>query len=61
MAISKFLSTIRLKWISSKEFDSNKYSSNTGKGCVLEFVLEYFKEFCELHNDYPLATDKTEM
>ena len=32
----------------------NKYTSNSSKGCV----LEYPKELRELHNDYPLAPDK---
>ena len=36
----------------------NKYASNSSKGCVLEVDLEYPEE---LHNDYPLATDKTEI
>ena len=30
------------------------------KGCVLEADLEYPKALRELHNNYPLATDKTE-
>ena len=59
--ISKFLSTSRFKWINPKEFDLNKYSSNSSKGCVLEVDLEYPKELCELHNDYPLAPDKIEI
>ena len=28
-AMSKFLSTTRFKWINPKDFDSNKYSSNS--------------------------------
>ena len=28
------------------------------KGCLLEVDLEYLKELCELHNGYPLATEK---
>ena len=39
----------------------NKYTSSSSKGCVLEIDLEYPKELCELHNDYPLAPDKLEM
>ena len=38
-----------------------KYTSNSSKGCVLEVDLEYPKELRELHNDYPLAQDKTEI
>ena len=30
------------------------------KGCVLEADLEYPKALRELHNNYPLATDKNE-
>ena len=60
-ATSKFLPTNGFKWIDPKDFDSNKYSSNSSKGCVLEVDLEYPKELCELHNDYPLAPDKIEI
>ena len=57
----KFLSTSGFKWINSKEFDLNKYTSNSSKGCVLEVDLEYPKELRELHNNYSLATDKVEI
>ena len=60
-AMSKFLSTSGFKWINSKEFDLNKYTSNSSKGCVLEVDLEYPKELRELHNNYSLATDKVEI
>ena len=59
--ISKFLPTSGFKWINSKEFDLNKYTSNSSKGCVLEVDLEYPKELRELHNNYSLATDKVEI
>ena len=59
--MSKFLSTSGFKWINSKEFDLNKYTSNSSKGCVLEVDLEYPKELRELHNNYSLATDKVEI
>ena len=39
----------------------NKYTSNSSKGCVLEFDLEYPKELWNLHNDYPLAPNKIEI
>ena len=58
--MSKFLLTIGFKWIDPKEFDLNKYTSNSSKGCVLEVDLEYPKELRELHNDYPLTPDKIE-
>ena len=56
--MSKFLPRTSFKWIDPKQFDLNKYTSNSSKGCVLEIDLEYPKELRELHNDYPLAPDK---
>ena len=47
-----------IQWIDPKEFDQNKYTSNSLKGCVLEVDLEYPKELCKSHNDYPLALGK---
>ena len=43
-AISKFLITNGFKWIDSKGFDLNKYTSNSSKGFFLEVDLEYSKE-----------------
>ena len=57
-AISRFLPIVRFKWTDPKNFDSNKYSSNSSKGCVSGVDLEYPKELCGLHNGYPLAPDK---
>ena len=31
------------------------------KRCILEVDLEYPKDLLELHNDYPLVPDKTEI
>ena len=59
-AMYKFLPKSRFKWIDPKEFDLNKYTSNSSKRCVLNVYLEYSKELGELHNDYPLAPDKIE-
>ena len=59
--MTKFLPTNGFKWIDPKEFDLNKYTNNNSKECVLEVDLEYPKELQELHNDYPLAPDKTEI
>ena len=60
-AISKFLPTSGFKWIDPKEFDLNKYTSNSSKGRILEVDLEYPKELRELHNDYPFSPDKIEI
>ena len=56
--MSEFLPTSGLKWIDPKEFNLDKYTSNSSKGCVLEVDLQYLKEFGELHNDYPSARFK---
>ena len=57
-AMPKFLLISGFKWIGPKEFDLNKYTSNTLKGWVLEVDIEYPKELHELQNDYPLVPDK---
>ena len=57
-ALSKFLLTSGFKWIDPKEFDLNKYTNNSSRGCVLEIDLEYPKELQKLHNDYLLALDE---
>ena len=59
--MSKFSPTGKYKWIDPEEFDSNRYSRNSSKGCVLEVDLKYPKELHELHNDYHLAPDKIEI
>ena len=43
-AMSVFLLTSRFQGIVPKQFDLNKYSSNSLKDCVLEVDLEYPKE-----------------
>ena len=59
--MSKFLLTSGFKWIDPKEFDLNKYTNNSSKGCVLEINLEYLKELHELHSDYLLVPDEIEI
>ena len=59
-AMSQFLSTSAFKWIDPKEFDLNKYTSISLKGCFLEGDLSP-KELHKLHNDYPLAPDKMDI
>ena len=41
--MSQFLPTSEFKWIDPKEFDFNKYTSNSSKGCVLKADLKYPK------------------
>ena len=38
--MSKFLPTDGFRWIDPKEFDWNKYTSNSSQGFVLEVDLE---------------------
>ena len=41
--------------------DLNKYTSNNLEGCVPQVDLECLKELRELHNDFPLTSDKIEI
>ena len=58
--MSNFFPTSRFKHTNAKEFDLNKYTSKSSKGCVLDIYLEYPKELWELHINYPLVPDKIE-
>ena len=60
-AMSTLFLTKGFKWADPKDFDLNKYTSNSLKGCVVKVDLEYPKDLQELHNDYPLASDKIEI
>ena len=59
--MSKFLPAREFKLTDPKEYDLDKCTSNSSKGCFLKIVLEYPKELRELHNDYPLVPDKIEI
>ena len=59
--MSKFLPASGFIWIDPKEFDLNKYTSNSSKECILKVDLEYPKGLQELHSDYHLAPDKIEI
>ena len=59
--MSKFLPTSGFKSIDPKEFNLNKYTRNSSKGCVLEVDFEYPKELRELHYDHSSAPDKIEV
>ena len=56
--MSKFPPANGFRWIDPKEFNLNKYTSNSSKGCASEVDLENPKELRELPNDYPLARVK---
>ena len=63
-AMSQYLPTGNFKWISDKEIkriDLGKYKADGKKGLILEVDLEYPQELHDLHNDYPLAPEKTKV
>ena len=60
-ATSRFLATSEFKCLDTKEFDLDKYTSNSSKGCVFRVNLEYPKELRELHNDYSLSPYQIEI
>ena len=43
--ISSFLRTSGFKWVDPKDFDLNKYTSNSSKGCVSEVILNILKNY----------------
>ena len=59
--MSKFHPANGFKRIAPKNFDLNKYTSNSSNRCVREVDLEYSKYLRELRNDYTLAPDKIEI
>ena len=42
--MSKFFPTSGFKWTDLKEFDLNRYTSNSSKGLLLKVDFEYEKE-----------------
>ena len=60
--VSTYFRNKQVNLIDPTDFGSNKYSSNSLKGCVLKVDLEYPKELQELNDDYyALAPDKQEI
>ena len=45
----KFLPVSGFKWIDSNEFDFNKYTSNSSKGCLIKVGFQYPKELHKVH------------
>ena len=63
-AMSQYLPTGNFKWMSDKEIkriDLGKCKADGKKGLILEVELEYPQELHDLHNDYPLAPEKTKV
>ena len=60
-AVSQYLPCNGFKGLNQNEisdFCLNSISKNSSIGYILEVDLEYLREFHDLHNDYPLATEK---
>ena len=60
-AMSQYLPTGGFRWLTEKEInkiDLAKYKEDSKKGVILEVDLEYPQELHDLHNDYPLASEK---
>ena len=55
-AMSKQLSTSGFEWMTDDELDDWKHLS-----CFLEVDLEYPEELHDLHNDYPLASERVKI
>ena len=60
-AMSQYLPTGNLKWMSDKEIkqiDLGMYKADGKKGLILEVDLEYPRELHDMHNDYPVCPEK---
>ena len=57
-AMIQYLPTGGFKWLTGEEVDLSKYNDESEKGLILEVDLEYPEELHDLHNDYPLASEK---
>ena len=63
-AMSQYLPTGNFKWLNEKQINNlnlSKYKEDSKRGLILEVDLEYPKELHNIHNDYPLAPEKTKV
>ena len=63
-AVSQYLPTGNFKWMSDKEIskiDLGKCKAYGKKGLILEVDLEYPRELHDIHNDYPVASEKVKV
>ena len=54
----QLLSTEVLDYVNLKSFHLDNYTDDGSIGCFLEIRLDYPNELHDLHNDYPLVTEK---
>ena len=60
-AMSQCLPTGGFRWMTQKQIDKAnlaKYKVDSKKGLILEVDLDYPEKLHDLHNDYPLASEK---
>ena len=63
-AMSQYLPTGNFKWMTDKEIskiDLGKYKADSKKGFILEVDLKYPQELHDIHNDYPVASEKVKV
>jgi len=57
--MSKPLPVGNFKWMSESGIKNwEQFSDQEGKGCILKVDLEYPRELHDLHNEYPLASER---
>ena len=59
--MSQYLPTGNFKWMTDKEISKinlGKYKADGKNGLILEVDLEYPQELHDMHNDYPVCTEK---
>ena len=58
-AMSEYLPYGEFKWLENvDEFDVNSINEKSEIGYFLEVDLKYLEELHELHNNYPLASER---
>ena len=63
-AMSLYLPTRVFRWLTRnkiKKRDVNTIQKDKTDDCIVEFDLDYPEELHNLHNDYPLAPEKSEI
>ena len=63
-AMPQYLPTCGFKWLTAKQInklDIHSLNPDEEEGLILEVDLEYPHELHDLHNDYPLAAEKTKV
>ena len=62
--MSQYLPTSNFKWMTDKEISKinlGKYKADDKKGLILEVDLEYPRELYDMHNDYPVCSEKVKV